>query len=441
MADAFRQASMLQGGARIDPRAEKGMSPWLRILPIALLTSSYLLFPPEVRLNAGGLNLPVYRLLVILMIPLILIRSSKGLLKFALADLCVLVSALWMIISFVAYYGLEGGFVRSIALVIDLAGSYFLARVSINSPNDMRRLLVVLSPAFVISGLELLIESVNRQLLVRPFFAAIFGNLNAYSGGEVVGSLNLRQDLRLGLLRAFGSFSHPILAGVVLTSTLALYSTARLKSWPKWSGLASAFMGLFSLSSSAILAVGLIIALLCADFVKKRLPNISWWVITAFICLILFFLQVASKNGVVSVLIRMTLDPQTGFYRLIIWEYGWKSIMNHPFIGIGFTPYERAPFLSTSIDAHFLLLGVRHGIVVPLALVVGVCGTLVALGKNMRAQSSLDRDFMLGLNVSLLTLLITSMTVTFFSEANIWFMSILAFAASLSVYDCGDHQA
>lgn len=435
MAQAQGSGYNVDGEARSMPHAggSAGSSRW-QIWPIVLLTCSYLLFPPEVRLNAGGLNFPLYRLLIVLMLPVTLMRVATGGLRLAFADLCVLVSALWMIISFVAYYGPAGGFVRSIALTIDMAGSYFLARVSIRTPNDFRRLLIILAPILLLAGLELLVESLARKLIVRPAFVAIFGNLPAYNGGEAVGELNLRQDLRLGLLRAFGSFSHPILAGVVLTSSFAWFWSSGIRSWPKWVGLAAAFLGLFSLSSAAFLAIFIAIAIFVGDAFRKRIPGMTWWTISAFIIIIMTFLQVASKNGVVPILIRMTLDPQTGFYRLIIWEYGWKSIMHYPLIGIGFTPYERASFLSTSIDAHFLLLGVRHGIVAPLALFAGAVTTLIVLGKNVNRQPSVDRRCLFGVNISLFIMLITSMTVTFFSEANIWFMSAFAIAVSFSVY-------
>lgn len=438
MALAINPAGVMPARGEAAAASAKARAVWIRIMPVVILTYSYLLFPPEVRLVIGGINFPLYRILIIALLPTTVLRTFAGSFRFVLSDFLTLIASSWMMISFIAYYGAGVGFSRSAALVIDTAGTYLVVRGAVRNPDDLRRVLVLVAPALLIAGAELMLESVSRKLLVRPTFARIFGSLSTYDNGEAAATLSFRQDLRLGLLRAFGPFSHPILAGVIMTSFLPLFWTSGIKGWPWKIGLAAACLGIFSLSSSAILLIVISIGILSADAVKRRSVGISWWLISLMTVIAMLFVEFASKSGLVPILLRMTLDPQTGYYRLIIWEYGLKSIANFPLFGIGFTGYERAPFLSSSIDAHFLLLGVRHGIVVPVALFAAVILALIGVGRNVKNVSPANRILLIGINTALLGALIASMTVTFFGEANIWFMTNLAFAGSLSSFGKGD---
>ncbi|MEM8977826.1 MAG: O-antigen ligase family protein, partial [Pseudomonadota bacterium] len=349
-------------------------------LPLVVVFYSFLLLPPEVSLNLVGVSLPTYRIALILSLaPSItrLLRRPSGWLNFI--DIAVLVIGFWILLSFSMTYGIQQGVIRGGGVLIDLCISYFVARASISNSTDFRYFLMLILPGLIFAGALLALESLSGRLLFRPAFASVFGSAsNAVTdGGSVVG---LASELRLGLLRAYGPFSHPILGGAFMLSFLPLFYFSGLRSAPFYCGVAVALTGLFSLSSAAFLSIMIAVAAIGIDKVKRYFPNLSWWQVSSLLGLAVLTAHVASQSGILSVLARMTLKPHTAQYRLLIWEYGWKTVEQHPWFGIGYNSWDRLAWMHDSVDAHFLLLGMRHGLLVPVLLVLAIFYGVIRLG-------------------------------------------------------------
>lgn len=408
-------------------------APWRQILPLALLIYAAVLLPPEAQFEFAGANFPIYRIFILAMIPMIIGRLVSSEIHAGLVDWLLFLMSAWMIFSFVHAYGLGTGVVRGGGVVIDTAGAYLIARVSIDGTTALRRLLIVIAPGLMIAGLTMLLESILLRPIVRPAFAAVFGFATSYEGGQAAGAFDFSrsQDVRLGLLRASGPFPHPILGGIILTSMLPLWLKGGIRSWPRLAGIASAALGLFSISSAAFLALGLAIGLCTVDRFRRYFAKLGWPLITTGILLVLLALQLASKNGVVRVIARLTLDPQTAYYRIMTWTYGSRSIAEHPLYGIGFNVYKRAAGMTSSIDAHFLLLGVRNGLLVPALLLGALLLTMIRLGLRSSRIGGADGNLFVALNFTLVIVLVSALTVTLFGSSNIWFMALIGIAASL----------
>lgn len=402
----------------------------LQILPITLLAYSFLLLPPEVRVAVGGLNLYSYRLALIVLLPIVIFRYLRGETRVSVADGLIGLGSAWMVLSFVVLFGLVEGIVRGGALVLDFAGAYFVARISIASTTDFQRSLILIVPGALFAGIMMAAESISHRLLVRPFWRDIFGALPRYIQGEVVGELEYQFEMRLGLLRAFSTFSHPILGGGLLASLLPLYLFSSLRGWPKFTGILAAAAGFFSVSSAAILSLAVIIALSIVDFAKRWAPQIRWHHIASLGAIMLLAAQIASANGIVTVISRFTINPATAYIRQMQWLYGIEAIKSRPIFGFGYDSIPAASWMTTSIDAHFLAMGIRHGALVPILLFVTIGWIMIKLGIRASREPS-NRDLMVGMNFAIFTLLIISMTVTYFGEANIWFMMVIGMGASL----------
>jgi hypothetical protein len=338
----------------------------------------------------------------------------------------------WIVISFCLIYGLSDGIVRAFGLVIDFGGAYTLGRLAIDSPMALRRFLVLISPGLFIAGFEMLLESVTDQLIVRPLFSKLFGAVAAYDAGEISGTLQLMEQQRLGLLRAYGPFSHPILGGTILVSVLPLWLKSGLRSWPLWLGVASSLMGLYSVSSSAFLGFFVGAALLIADQGKKYVSTVNWPIISLLGTLFVLAVELLSDSGITGLLARLTLDPGTAFYRILIWQYGSASVIKHPLIGLGFFPFERPVWMSPSVDAHFLALALRNGLPLPVLLLATILVGMIGTGLRSTRAEPRDRDILVGLNFTLAVLVLISMSVFYFGEANIWFMMFVGIAATFS---------
>lgn len=406
-----------------------------QVLPIVLVLYSFLLLPPEVSVTISGLAFPAYRMVILPIAFFLLLSGARRKSRFSFPDLMVLGACSWTLLAFTHHFGIGSGMISASGIAVDVMGSYFIARSCVRSTTDLRVFLILIAPGLLFAGLMMLIESYTHSVILRQAAANVFGSRSVYSGSEVAGSLQLTNEVRLGLMRAYGPFSHPILGGVLLGSALSLYALSGLRSWPRFVGLLAAPLGFFSLSSAAVMCLMFGIGLIVADKIIRPIKGVSWWLVSGFIFLIAAFLEAASKGGLVNVLIRLTLNPQTGHWRKAIWEYGLASIGRNPLYGIEFQPFVRPDWMgSASVDAHFLAQGVRDGVVTPILMLTAFIYTVIWLGRRVANSARADRDTLFAVNVSLVVLVLSGMTVTYFAESQIWLMTILGVGVSLAQF-------
>lgn len=414
----------------------------MQLIPLLAVFYSVFLLPPEVEFAVFGINFPSYRIAMLLVsVPALWssLRSRTATIPFM--DVAVMVIGFWTMLSFITIYGFEVGLVRGAGLTIDTVLPYFIARTCIRSLDDLRYFLILILPAIAVAGLTLIAESLSGRLLLRPAFASVFGNMSKFGGGETSGSLVLEDQYRLGLLRAYGPFPHPILAGIMMIGFLPLYFFSGLRSWPWIGGILLALTGFFGLSSAAFLALIVAVGGVVIHQVKAYVPRISWWTISGLLILALWTLHMLTKNGIISVISRLTLSPDTAEYRVNIWHWGFVNIEKHPWFGIGYKQWERFSWMVESVDAHFLLLAMRHGIVVPVMMLAAIFYGIVRLGLIIPNLAPKDREFVIGINICMIIFLIVGQTVNYYGSANILLMSVIAFLASAGVWGHAQMQA
>lgn len=405
----------------------------VNLLPLLVLFYATLM-PPEVRFTVLDQNLYAPRLVTFLLLPWIIHKLAKDGLAVRMPDYLLFGGAIWMIVSFVAYYDLATGLVRGAALTFDVVAGYVIARISIRNSTDFLRFLVLIIPGILAVGLIMMVESVSRTHLIRPLAADIFGPLSVYRDGVEVGlSADFKKEIRLGLMRAGGPFSHPILAGLFMASLLPIYLYSGLRRWPLWLGATAGFLAIFTGSSAAILALMMGIALIVYDWVQKRVDVINWRnFIFAGTCGA-GLIQLLSENGLVAWILRFTLNPQTGAFRRLIWEYGTASVAKHPLIGIGYTEYERALWMPPTVDNHWLMLGIRHGLLTPVFIGLACVVIILRLSTLSARQSEIGRRFYVGFAIAMFIFALMGFTVAFFGSIQYWFYMLMGAGMSLSV--------
>jgi O-antigen ligase len=407
----------------------------IKLIPIVLVFYSFLFFPPEVEITAYGVNFPSYRIALLLTSVSglwMMLRSTAR--TISPIDYAVMIIAFWIMLSFTMIYGFEIGLIRGAGITIDTALSYFVARACVRSLDDLRYFLILCLPGLAFAGSVLILESVSGQLILRPAFASIFGSIDAFAGGEAMGSLVIENEYRLGMMRAYGPFPHPILAGISMVGFLPLYYFSGLRSWPFLIGVGAALAGFFGLSSAAFLALILAFGAILIYHVKKYIPKISWWTISGLLGLLVWSLHLASKNGIISVISRLTLTPRTAEYRTLIWEYGSVSVAKYPWFGIGYLQWDRLEWMGESVDAHFLLLAMRHGLIVPALLLIAMIYGMIRLGLIIPHLPPKDRAFAIGINICMVIFLVVGQTVNYFGSTNVLFMAMVGFLASTVAY-------
>jgi len=397
-------------------------SAYVGLIPLLLLTLS-LVTPPELRIELADQNIYAYRFVYLALAPWCLYSVFSGGLTLRPLDAIVFASSLWMAASFIYLYGPADGLPSGVAVALDIAIPYLIARVSIRSLTDFRRYLITISPLVLLLAILLPIEALTQIRFIREFSIETFGRVEANPFG-------IKNQTRLGMLRASGPFSHPILAGLFFAGLLPLYWFSGIRGWPRVAGLVSGFAAFFTLSSAAVIGMVLFIGLALYDFLRRVVAFLTWPMFMAFSLVAMAVVHVASQNGLISVILRFTFNPGTGRYRLLIWEYGSESVAENPWFGIGFEDWARLPWMSTSVDTFWLALAMRNGL--PAAVLLGLVTLLSAIGLAVSARRirGVDQATLIGLSIAMFILFMQGFTVHFFGGLGIWFAVLLGIAVS-----------
>jgi len=414
------------------PRPQSGREAFLRIAPVAVLAIGVML-PVEVRLNLAGQTMYAYRIAWLAFAPWIIFKMLSGKFAYRFIDALVALSAAWMALAFTVVEGVGKGLPSGTAIALDVLMPYLITRHCIASTNDLRRLLVLMAPIALAIGGMMILESVLHTRFIRDGAQAIFGALSTrelgdvdFRGGQI--------DTRFGLMRAMGPFSHPILAGLFFAGLMPLYWFSKLRGWPYLVGLASGIGAVFSLSSAAFAGLGMFVILAFVDRLRKLFTFFSWPTFLILMAGLGVLLQVASQNGLISVLIRFTMNPATGYYRLLIWEYGSKMVERRPLFGSGYAPFQGLFWMGDSVDTIWLQIAIRSGLPAAVALGLAVLVAIVGLGIAASRSQENDQSTRIGLAITLAMFFALGFTVSFFGGMLIWFVMMLGAGVSLGQF-------
>ena len=356
-------------------------------------------------------------------------QLAKGRIKFGMFDFGMLVVALWLPASFTQNYDLMTGIEAGGSQTVDMMLAYLIGRASIRTYQDLRSMLLFVFPGLCAAGLLMMLESLSGRLFVREAFQSAFGG-----AGEVGGEL--RYERRRGFLRAYGPFSHPIHAGMYLTTYVPLFwFMFRRKKW-RVAGLGPGLLSLFSLSSAGFLGLLINAVLIGFDWIQKFVKELGWKMFVIVIGMTMAAIQFFSQGGLIPVIYRyLTFNPRTGWYRTQIWTYATDDVVDNPLWGIGYAGYTRPPWLSAnpSIDAHYLSMAVKYGLV-PAVIYFLVAVLLIFLlgARASRAATTLQRDTFVGLAICLTVIVVVLFTVAIWGSMLAWFNFLLGVLVSYS---------
>lgn len=401
-----------------------------QLVPIIVLIVAVML-PPEIRITIADQTLYAFRIVWIAFTPWIIYRVSRGELEFRLPDMVLIAGACWMVLSFLIIYNVAFALTSGLAVALDVIMPYIITRLCIKDIRDLRRALVILAPAISVVAAFVIFESVTHTQFLREGAQAIFAPLGTKEYGESP-LPTIQNDTRFGLLRAMGPFSHPILAGLFLLSFFSLVLFSRLRGWPFWTAFAAGTGVIFTLSSAAYLGLAMVVGLAALERLRQISPLMTWPRFLSICGTFLFAIQMVSEGGLIRVLIRFTLDPQTGYYRLMIWEHGGRSVERYPWFGIGFQEFERLSWMSGSVDAFWLILAMRYGL--PCALLLGLAAVLaiVGLARAAARERAPDSETLIGVCITIAVISLLAFTVAFFGSFFVWYFMLIAIGVALS---------
>jgi hypothetical protein len=272
-------------------------------------------------------------------------------------------------------------------------------------------LLVFLLPFVVI-------EQFTRRVLLNEILGAVFETLHYVDYGT-----------RLGLNRIQATFEHPILYGMFCSIGIANLFYLNRDNIAKALSLSgfSLFMTFAALSSAPLLSGILQIGMILWDKMTKG----NWKLLAALAVAAYVTVDLLSNRSPVAVFIHyLTFNAQTGYWRLLIWEYGMQNVWANPVFGLGLNDWVRPSWMHTpSVDNFWLLTAMRYGIPAVVLLLLGIVFSLWAIlrRQDLSAEDAQVRKAYVvsavGLFFTLCTVFVwgsTSVFVMFYIGAGVW---------------------
>lgn len=394
----------------------------VREITIPLILLYAVLLPAGLAFDVSGAVIPPYRLATLVLTPFALRHMILAKIRLKAPDFFIIAGVFWGFLAMLINSPLAEGIQSGGSFVIDVLGCYLIGRAYITDVRKLRTLLVFALPGILLVGAILAFESMTRQLLIAPLFPQRATLENLY-------------ETRLGLLRARAVFPHSIAAGMFMASLLPLYFFSRVRPGYKWLGVGSALTAFFTVSSSAILMTAMLAFLIAYrnffTMVLKVREKLIYLLIGGGIVYLL--LEIFTGRGAIRTVINYaSLNPQTGYYRLLIWEYGTASVALNPWFGIGNAAMPRAEWMVTeTIDNHWLMLAVRYGL--PTAVLIGI-GIILAIWMCVSRNSRLndfDRATTIGAVFALISLTLIAWTGALWANHIAWYMFLAGAVSAL----------
>lgn len=395
----------------------------LQRLTIPLLLFWSLLLPAGLSLNLGGIVIPPYRLVAMVLMPFAIAEMWQRRVKLTIPDWLIVGGSLYGFVAAFGALGVDRGVQFGGSFVIDTLGTYLVGRAYLTDARRLRGFLRRALPgALIIAGI-LVFESVSRQLLIAPLFPQR-------------GTLENLYEIRMGLLRARATFPHSIAAGMFMMSLLSLYFLSGLPQQTRWLGVLASLGAIFTVSSSAFLSMALTVFLLAYRgffTVVLRMRERMIYLVYAFAALYAG-LEVFTGRGAIRTLIQYaTLNPRSGYYRIQIWTYGSASVERNPWFGIGDRAMGRAHWMvMETIDNHWLMLAVRYGLPTAALIGTGVVWALWRCGAKNRRLNRLDFGTTMGAMIALAVSATVAWSGALWANNIAWFMMTAGLVVALS---------
>ena len=387
----------------------------MQVLPAVLVVYACML-PRELTFEIAGVAFQPFRLVLTLLLPVLLAQAARQHLRTSFVDYLVVFAAIWFFLSLTVTESLDVALVTGLSDGLNLAFAYLAGRVSIRTSKDFQSFVYAIIPGLFFCAVIMAVESITHTHYLRPAVGRLMGTAG----------LPPAVDLRNGLMRARGPFNHNILAGVFLSSFVPIIWYVVQK--PVWRaiGLAGVAGFFFSLASTGVLGFVLGSGLIFTNYLHRLTKAPVFPAVVGAALFAMVFIEVFSGSGVFAFIIRnLTFSPATGYYRIAIWSNAGADVMNHPIFGIGLREYQRPSWMvATSVDAHWLLITLRHGFPLGMAVLVAMVSSAAMSLRGAWSPYGLDQRAGFAIGFSLFAIMVMGLAVYLWEGMGIW-MTVL----------------
>jgi len=230
------------------------------------------------------------------------------------------------------------------------------------------------------------------------------------------------------LARVQGTFEHPILYGVFVSSALGLswialgHGRGILVKLFRFATISAATF--FSLSTGPLTALAAQIFFLFWKFSTRRVKR-RWPVLGGVFALAYLAVDLLSNRTPFHVFVTyLTFNVSSAYGRILIWDYGTMNVAKNPFFGVGMGEWERPSWMSSSMDNFWLVFAVQYGLPMCLMIIAAVILIVRKLSWKQLDDPRLTAA-RAGLLITIGGLVVAGATVHFWNATYVWFMFLL----------------
>jgi hypothetical protein len=364
---------------------------------------------PAQRVSIATLDFTLLRIMVVFGWVRILARSESTGLRWCTLDTLMVAWAACGTAAYALQRGDFGAIVFKAGTTFDALGMYFLFRCLIRTWEDVDAAVTGVVAISVPIALAFVIEHATRH------------NLFAFFGG--VAEMTVERE---GKMRCQGAFAHPILAGCFWASLLPLIATQWWRSaFGKLlavTGLAmSAIIILACASSTPIMATAFGLTAATLFPLRRHMRAFRWGVLIA-----LVGLQFVMARPVWHLMARVdVVGGSTGWHRFSLIDEAISRFPEWWLVGVkSTTHWGRGLF---DITNHYVLEGVRGGVLTLVLFVVVIAGAFRHVGRLRRSVEGHRYREMVAwaLGVGLFVHATNFMAVSYFGQIfAVWYLNL-----------------
>ena len=334
---------------RAETAGENGAAPAILVIFLGAM-----LLPEDLNIRPGGVMLTAARLVLLAGLPQVLFRTARLVTRRGSrtpCDVAVLLLGCWMFLAVWMTDGPNRAAVGAGVTILEICSTYFMFRVFITKRGQVLGVARWLTVLLAANALLATLDVVTHRHVLHDLAQSLTGYHKLW-----------RIDTRNGIVRAQGMQEHPILLGCISAygGVLAMQVFA---------GLSRLLLTLcclvgvgISMSSAPITAMAASFALLAY---RAATPGRSgrWRVLIITGAAMFAALLVLHPRPFSFLMDHITLDPETGFYRLLVWNVVGALVLASPVFGLGLDlDFTTLAGISNTVDSVWLDMAATYGI-------------------------------------------------------------------------------
>ncbi|HTR15792.1 MAG TPA: hypothetical protein VMI52_02000 [Acetobacteraceae bacterium] len=384
-----------------------------------------LFLPPEASFFIGDLRLTLERLVLLLLTPFVLLAFVRKITsadyRFVASDIFVPLTSLWMFVGPSVVYGFMDSVKHTGPVVLEYIIPYLATRMLLTGRNAALSFLSWLSIIISLVALDGMLDTATGTYFTHAFFGNISG-FHDYRYNEDV--------FRHGILRASGPIEHPILFGFVCAVGLLCALSLQIR-WRRFCISACLLGVVASISSAPEQCVLMGFGLLTYGRMVGRLPA-KWLLLSAIPASISVILFLSTKTPFGHIFDLMTINPETAYFRLYIWNVIGPAILENPYFAVLSGNYD----YEGSVDSVWLVLALNYGLPCSILTAMSMLGSCSLPTKLSHASLSYEES-QIGMLLGVIIFLIIFMGFTVHFWGPTWILVGLLIGARARLGELG----